>query len=189
MEPTEEKVVGFLVDQWREGLRITTVPQALAALGIPDDEEMRVRIGRRLEQIWRRRLGPFGLWRGLRWLRRPSGWRRAKAMLPAIRRLPSLVAEVRAWNPAVYILSNGEKLIARHILLAGKVPSPEEIGTALGLSGKAVETGLRLLRRLGFLVGEQGSYRLAPAHARLLEGLGFNSHTVTLEGGEQFNVP
>ncbi len=145
-------------------------------------------MGQRLERAWRRRLGLRGLWRGLRWLRTVD-WRKVRAWFPALGRMPSLVADARTWNSAVYILSNDEKLVARHILAVGRVPSPEEIGAGLGLAGGAIKAGLRLLARLGFLVGTESGYRLAPGHQQLLTGLGFNFHTVTLEGGEQFNVP
>lgn len=188
MPTVELRVIAFLVDEWQAGLRITTVPQALARLGLPDDDEMRWRIGQRLERAWRRRLGLRGLWRGLRSLR-SADWRKVGAWLPALSRLPSLAAEARDWNPAVYILSNDEKLIARHIFRSGRVQPPEELGAVLGLERSIVETGLRLLTRCGFLAGEGGDYRLASGHQRLLEGLGFNFHTVTLESGEQFNVP
>lgn len=188
MPTVEEQVVALLSTEWQEGLHITTIPQALARLGLPDDEETRWRIGRLLERAWEKRRGASGMWHGLRLLRGATR-RNPTAWLPVLRRLPSLVAEARAWSPAVYILSNEEKLIARHVLRAGRVPSVEEIGAALGLSSGAVETGLRMLRRLGFLAGVEGGHRFAPGHERLLAGLGFNFHTVALEGGEQFNVP
>lgn len=188
MSTVEEMVIAFLVAEWQEGLRITTVPQAMARLGLPDDEEARWQVGQRLGRAWRRRLGLRGLWRGLRWLRLADR-HKVRAWLPSLGRIPSLVAEARDWNPAVYILSNDEKLIARHILHAGRVLSPDEIAAALNLDRATVEASLRMLARLSFLTGEEGRYCLAPGHRHLLEGLGFNFHTVTLEGGEQFNVP
>ncbi len=47
-----------------------------------------------------------------------------------------------------------------------------------------------MLERLGFLrLNGDERYALAPDHARFLKGLGLSFHTVTLENGEQFNVP
>jgi len=186
MEELEERAAASLRAEWEEGLRITTIPQVLARLGLPDDEETRWRIAERMGAAWRRRLGVRGLWRGLRWLR-PRSWRGRPGS--SLFRLPSLVAEARRWNPAVFILSNDEKLIARNILRTGRVPPPEEIAAVLGLTPVDVRTGLRLLARLAFLAGREGDYQLGPGYTRFLEGLGFNFHTVTLEGGEQFNVP
>jgi len=188
MSSNEERVIALLLAEWQEGLRITSVPQAMSRLGLSDEEDTRWRIGQRLERAWRRRLGLRGLWRGLRWLR-GAGWRGVGGWLRPLGRMPSLAIEARNWNPAVFILSNDEKLIARHILNAGRMPPPEGIGSALGLNRLAVDVGLRMLARLGFLVGAEGGYRLAPDHRLLLQGLGFNFHTVTLESGEQFNVP
>jgi hypothetical protein len=100
-----------------------------------------------------------------------------------------MVTEAREWNPAIYTLSNDEKLMARHIRGVAKVLATDEIHAALNIEPKVVETGLRMLARIGFLAGTAGEYRLAPGHERLLLGLEFNFHTVTLENGEQFNVP
>lgn len=131
---------------------------------------------------------PRSLRRGLRWFRR-IGSHPLRTWLGSFGRLPSMVTEARDWNPAVYTLSNDEKLMARHILGVGEVPAPDEIRTALDLERETVETGLRMLARLGFLTGTAGGYRLASGHERFLAGLGFNFHTVTLENGERFNVP
>lgn len=188
MPAVEERIATMLASEWQEGLRITTIPQAMARLGVSDDEEMRWRIARRLERVWQRRLGWRSLWRGLRWLRR-IGSHPLRTWLGSFGRLPSMVTEAREWNPAVYTLSNDEKLTARYILVVGEVPAPDAIRTALDLERKTVETGLRMLTRLGLLTGPAGGYRLASGHERLLAGLGFNFHTVTLESGEQFNVP
>lgn len=188
MGALENKIVEFLMNEWQEGLRITTVPQAMMRLGVPDDEELRRRVGDRLKRIWRRRLRLRGLWRGLRWLR-SANRRKVRPWTTSLRRLPSLLGEARSWNPAVYILSNDEKLIARLILNAGRVPSLEESAAVLDLDRSTVERGLRMLTNVGFLMAVAGGYQLAAGHQRLLEGLGFNFHTVTLENGEQFNVP
>ena len=150
----EDLVSAFLVAEWHEGLRLTTIPQAMARLGLPDDDETRWRVSQRLERAWRRRLRPSGLWRGLRWLR-ISDPRRVRAWLPALGRMPALIAEARAWNPAVYTLSNDEKRIARHILRVGRVPWSEEITAALNLDRLMVEAGLHMLARLGFLSEEK----------------------------------
>ncbi len=188
MTTTEEQVVGFLAAEWREGLRITTIPQALNRLGLPGDEDSRWRVARRLERAWRGRLGLRRLWRGLRELRTLDR-KGVAAKIRGLARLSTLAGEARAWNPAVYILSNDEKLVARLILHAGRVPPAEDIDLRLGLGMGEAELALRTLTRLSFLVADGAWYRLAADSRRFLEGLGFNFHTVTLEGGEQFNVP
>lgn len=185
---SEEQVVALLLHEWDEGLRITTVPQAMARLRLPDDEETRLRIARRVARAWRRRLGLSSLWHGLGWLRQ-ADWRRPQSVLSALGRLPSLAAEARRWNPAVYILSNDEKLIARHILRHGQLHALDTISADLQLDRRTVDRGMRMLARIGFLETAGDSWALARGHERFLEGLGFNFHTVTVESGEQFNVP
>jgi hypothetical protein len=103
-------------------------------------------------------------------------------------------AEIKQWNPASFILTNDEKLVARYILCvrgdAGRLPRRSEITDALGLDDTRTRGALRMLDRLGFITLDAGDrYRLAPDHSTLLQGLGFSFHTVTLQDGEQFNVP
>ncbi len=69
MTVSEDRIVKLLASEWQEGLRITTIPQAMARLGVSDDEEVRWRIVRLVERLWWGRLGWRSLWRGLRWLR------------------------------------------------------------------------------------------------------------------------
>jgi hypothetical protein len=106
---------------------------------------------------------------------------------------PRLLQETRDWNMAIYILTENEKLIARHILLTHKqarpMPSAAEIAAALSLPPETVARGLAMLTRLEFLARLDGDYTLAPDHERFSRGLGFNFHTITLASGKVFNVP
>lgn len=43
----------FLLREWTSGLRLTTIPQALQRLGMGDDVNLRRRVGKHLEQLWR----------------------------------------------------------------------------------------------------------------------------------------
>lgn len=187
------RIVAHLQSEWHTGLRLNTVAQAMAALGLPEDDEVRWQVGGALEREWQQFHSVPGILRGLKWL---TGQRLA----PLLRFLPSvlfgfprLLNEARDWNPAVYILTEDEKLIARHILLAHKqsrpVPSAAEIGAALPLPAERAARGLAMLARLDFLSPRDNGYALTPDHERFSRGLGFNFHTITLVNGEVFNVP
>lgn len=189
MPTAELQIIDYLRRDWDTGLRITTVEQAMRALGLRPDDELRWRVGQALDNAWRRRLGFRQLLRGLRWLR-GFRWRDLFDLVGP----SSMRAEIKQWNPASFILTNDEKLVARYILSvqgdAGRLPRRAEITDALGLDDTRTRGALRMLDRLGFLTLDAGDrYRLAPDHSTLLEGLGFSFHTVTLEDGEQFNVP
>lgn len=109
-----------------------------------------------------------------------------------------LVADQQAkekmrWQPAVYILTNNEKRMARVILRSaagsGAVPSARDLARAIGMREKEAEEGLDALTWLGFLERkDKRNYALAEDHKRFLSGLGFNFHEVVLESGERFNI-
>jgi len=188
-----QRVVAHLQAEWRMGLRPTTVAQAMAALGLPPDDEVRWQVGRTLEAEWRQRHSGAGFFRGVIRLISQDFSQFLRFLPGVLFTLPGQLREARDWNPAVYILTEDEKLIARSILLAHKqarpMPSATAIGTALSLPGDAVARGLTMLARLGFLSRTNGDFTLAPEHERFTRGLGFNFHTVTLSRGEVFNVP
>jgi hypothetical protein len=191
--PNVQRIMAHLQSEWRTGLRLTTVAQAMAALGLPENDELRWQVGRALEAEWQKQRSVPGLLRGIKWL---AGQNRVRVLrfLPGILfGFPRLLREARDWNPAVYILREDEKLVARQILLAQKqsrsVPPASTIAESLSLSPEAVARGLAMLTRLGVLMSHKDGYALAPDHERFSRGLGFNFHTVTLSTGEVFNVP
>jgi hypothetical protein len=192
LNPEEKRVADLLVSGWQEGYRLTTVAQAMERLGMAKDDETRWRIGSYLEEKWRKRLGASNVFRMLGALR-IWRWR----WIPSLMKAPSLLADMKSWNRAVYILTEEEKLIGRYILQfkgrRGRLPTVGEIAEVVGLSEEEVISSLAMLDRIGFLMLEDNegrlSYILASDCDRFTEGLGFSFHRVTLENGEKFNVP
>lgn len=178
----------LLLTEWTEGLKLTTIPQAVERLRLPADQRLRWNVAERIEGLWRDALTSPEKRAGIAAaLGRPydpdqdEQWRR----------------QVGAWQLASLILSEDEKLVARCVLAhrrqRRRLPRPTEIATSLSVPVQKVHGALRLLGRLGFLLiadsRRPGDYRLAGNHARFLEGLGFTFHTVTLHTGERFGVP
>lgn len=189
MPASEVQIINYLRRDWDAGLRITTIEQAMRALGLPEDEQVRWRVGQALDDVWRQRLGFRQILKGLRWLR-GFRWR---DLLDLVGPSP-LRKEIKQWSPASFILTNDEKLVARYILrVQGDtdcLPRFAEIRDGLYLDEGKTRAALRMLQRLGFLTlnGDE-EYALASDYTALLQGLGFSFHTVTLENHEQFNVP
>ena len=119
-----QRIVSHLQSEWRTGLHPTTVAQAMAALGLPQDDEVRWQVGRELEAEWQQRHSTSGFVRGvIRLIGKDLG--HLLRFLPGVLfTLPGQLREVREWNPAVYILTEDEKLMARYILLAHKQARP-----------------------------------------------------------------
>ncbi len=188
-----QRIVAFVQSEWRTGLRLTTVAQAMSALGLPDDDEVRWQVGRKLDRDWQQHRRVSGFFRGIPWLTGKNLGRLLRFLPGVLFGFPRLLREAREWNPAVYILTEDEKLIARHILLGDKasrpVPSAAAMATALSLPADTVARGLAMLARLGFVAPLNGGYALASDYRRFLRGLGFNFHTIALSSGEVFNVP
>lgn len=188
-----QRIVAFVQSEWRTGLRLTTIAQAMGALGLPDDDEVRWQVGRILDRDWQQHRRVSGFFRGVLWLTGKNLGRLLRFLPDVLFGFPRLLRETREWNPAVYILTEDEKLIARHILLADKasrpMPSAAAIVTALSLPVDTVARGLAMLARLGFLASSNSGYTLARDHERFSRGLGFNFHTIALSSGEVFNVP
>lgn len=184
---TETAVIHYLLAEWQKPLRLTTVAQAMAALALPADDERRWSIGQKVRRLWRRSVQDP---------QRYERWRITLRLDIDQARIKHFVQQTREWGTASYILDEGEKLVARYILLTqereGRLPSLEQIARAMGESIEPVRTQCAMLARIGFLAPEESSptgYRLAPGYRRLLRGLGFSFHTVTLASGERFNVP
>jgi len=95
------------------------------------------------------------------------------------------------------LLTDNEKLMARHILYRQKysssLPSPEDIAATVGTGVEETSSGIRVLAKLSFLALPNGQgtdgYSLAEGHSRFLEGLGFSFHTVTLDDDDRFGIP
>lgn len=97
------------------------------------------------------------------------------------------------WAPPVYVLTNGEKLVARLILRRqreGRPTQPHDVAAqGFGAAAAAIEEAFDTLQWLSFLRKAPGGYRLAPDHARFLTGVGFYFHEVVLPGRKQrFNT-
>jgi len=177
----------FLLQEWSQGMRLTTIPQAIQRLGIADERGLRWRVAKGLEALWRDALT------------RPE---RRRAIAQALGRpfdesqLEGFRQQVGTWNLASIFLTENEKLMARYILMhkeSESPPSPANLAGALGVPEPEIHMGLRSLARLGFIVlsgpSRLGRYTLAHDYEKFLKGLGFFFHTVTLDVREQFGVP
>jgi len=102
------------------------------------------------------------------------------------------IQEAMRWQPATYILTNEEKLIARVLLRREQhsqpLPAAADIAQALSLAEEKVRDGLAALAWVGFLKVEGEEVQLAPDYRSFLSGLGFYYHEVVLEKGERFNT-
>ena len=187
----EQAIEKLLISDWASGLRITTVPQAMNRLGYADDLEVRWNIVSRMDELWHSALetpekvqevnAAIGLIAGQDRAALSQHWRN----------------QVGDWDRTSILLTENEKLIARHILWCqrsgSRLPSPEDIGAAVDTGPEETSNGIRMLSLLGFLDIHNslsfGEYTLAEDHARFLDGLGFSFHTVTLDDGERFGIP
>jgi len=183
-----EQVGELLLREWTTGLRLTTIPQAMGRLGIKDDLRLRWAVTRRLEGVWRDAL---------------TSPEKRRAIAQALGRpfdesqLEGFREQVGTWNLAAVALSEDEKLVARHMLMHQRrgrpLPQPGDTAKTLGLPVRQVRRALRMLARLGFLKLDAGRsprrFSLSDGHEKLLQGLGFMFHVVSLPTGERFGVP
>ena len=178
----------LLAEEWGKGLRLTTIPQVMNRLDMVDDPRMRRRVGHRLTEWWQGALA--------------SPEKRQEVVAAIGRDVDEVLDEhwrqqIVTWHPASVILSENEKLVARHILLSEgtglPLPQPRETATVLGLPIQEVYKALRMLAHLSFLEmpdkRSPATYALAQDYEHFLEGLGFSFHTVTLDEGDVFGVP
>lgn len=178
----------LLLKEWAQGLRLTTVPQAMQRLGVADDLHLRWRIAKSVERSWRE---VFSSPEKRRQVEHAVGVRFEESRLDQFR------GQVRDWQLAAILLTENEKLVARHMLLHERrrlpLPHPSATAKAIGASTREVHRAIGMLARLGLLVLPDGRrpahYALVPDHVRFLKGLGFFFHTVTLDTGERFGVP
>ena len=187
----EKAIEKLLVNDWASGLRLTTVPQAMHRLGFVDDTEARWRTANRLYDLWQSTLETPGK---LQEVASAIGLKSSSEMEALSQ---SWLEQVVTWGRASIMLTDDEKLMARHIwtrhLQELPLPGFENIESALDISTKEVNNGIQILTRLGFL-SVPGSpsiigYTVAEDADRFNEGLGFSFHTVTLDGQETFGIP
>jgi hypothetical protein len=181
----------LLTKDWSSGLRLTTVPQAMGRLGIADDIDSRWCIANNLYGHWQSSLGTAEKVQEVASVIGLSSASDIGALSQ------SWLDQVGSWGRAPILLTENEKLVARHLwtnhLQGQRLPLQENIALALDIPEPEVDTGIRLLTRLGFLspVGDSaaGSYTMAEDAYGFLDGLGFTFHTVTLDDDEQFRIP
>lgn len=184
----EQRAIQHLLESWGDSLRLTSIPQAMTSVGIQDRPGLRWRIAQRLEDLWRDAL--------------TSPEKRAGIAAALGRPFDETQIErwreqVETWHLASILLTDDEKLLARHIQMhhqqGGPLPKPVDTARALDIPARKLHNALRLLARVGFVSlpdpRHPASYGLAQGYERLLEGLGFSFHTVTLDTGERFGVP
>ncbi len=181
----------LLISDRASGLRITTIPQAMHRLGFSDDLEHRWEMAHRMDALWHSTLET------------PE---KVEAVNSAIGPMndedrASLSGhwhdQVGTWDRASILLTDNEKLIARHIPWCqrhgSRPPSPEDIGAAVGIGPEETANGIRMLSLLGFLVIPNSQpvddHTLADNHGRFFDGLGFSFHTVTFDDDERFGIP
>jgi hypothetical protein len=154
-------VLRYLHSHWSRVFRLTTVAQAMAALDLPPEPGQRLRIGDYL-------------------LAHPETH-------PTLGR----------WGARTFILTDAEKRLGRYLALhprgVGGPRSVARAATVLGCAPGGVQRGLSTLERVGLVttraVAGRDTRRLVPGWRQLAGPLEFTYHAVTLEGGEQFNVP
>ncbi|MGH8060280.1 MAG: hypothetical protein ACREOH_24090, partial [Candidatus Entotheonellia bacterium] len=170
-DPVEQQVIEHLLVEWQKPLRLTTVAQAMAALGLGEDQELRWRIGQKLRRLWRRSAQD---------LTRFERFRTAIGLALDQARIQQLLRQTREWGLASIALDEDEKLVARHIVLTHererRFPSPEETARVTGQSPGHVESQFEMLARVGVLARVESipvGYRLGRGYRRFLKGLGF----------------
>ena len=191
MDQTAIAIESLLIKDWASGLRITTIPQAMQRLGFADDIDQRWEMTNHMDALWHSTLeapekiqevnSAIGLTTEEERAGLTEHWR----------------DQVGSWDRASILLTDNEKLIARHILYRQKysssLPSPEDIAATVGTGVEETASGIRMLAKLSFLALPNGQgpdgYSLAEGHSRFLEGLGFSFHTVTLDDDDQFGIP
>ena len=187
----ENAIEKLLVNEWSSGLRLTTVPQAMHRLGFADHVDTRWRIANRLYDLWQSTLETP---EKLRQVASAIGLKNSSDMQTLSQ---GWLDQVVTWERASILLTDNEKLIARHIwalhLQELPLPGSEKIEMALDISNQEVSNSIQMLTRLGFLsvqVSPQNSgYTLAEDADSFHQGLGFSFHTVTLDDDEQFGIP
>jgi len=180
----EAQVIQHLLAEWQKPLRLTTVAQAMASLGLPDDDDLRWRVAQRLRGLWRR---------VVRDPRRYVQFRQEVGLPVDEATIERFVQQACQWHPLSIILDEEEKLVARFLLTLWqkerRLPTRAEVGQAVRIDLTKVDRAFGMLERIGLLAREDGVYHLRRGYQRFLGGLGLTFHTVVLPTGERFNVP
>jgi len=106
----------------------------------------------------------------------------------------ALASGLMRWAPATYVLTNDEKLIARHAVRLwredNRIPQPSEHEWRKSVKdARHIEQAFEALSWLGFMREEGGRYKIAHTAESFLRGLGFYFHEVVLPTrGERFNT-
>ena len=191
MDQNAIDIESLLIKDWASGLRITTIPQAMRRLGFSDDIDQRWEMANHMDSLWHSTLeapekiqevnSAIGLTTAEDQAGLTEHWR----------------DQVGSWDRASILLTDDEKLIARHILYRRRyrssLPSLEDIAASVGTGPEATAGGIQMLAKLGFLaiaaVHDVASYSLTEGHGRFLDGLGFSFRTVTSDDDDRFGIP
>ena len=169
-----KQALDWLDAQWRMPTRLSTIPQAMNAVGLAQTDPLRWEVAGRLARRWRGRLFQA----------------RADAWGAESERLVDFRSQLRSWGFPSIALTTEERMVGRAPVSAAPVPpSAAGIADRLAMTGEAVEVAFDALARVGFLEGRGSGYRLKPGYKRLLRGLGLSFHTVTLaDEDDTFNT-
>src|SRR5262249_14970722 len=98
------------------------------------------------------------------------------------------------WAPSTYVLTNDEKLVARHVLRLGHQGKPnpqqnEDEWLRSGWKADRIEVAFDAMTWLGFMRRVNDRYELGDNAESFLKGLGFYFHEVVLTArDERFNT-
>jgi len=163
-----QTATAWLETQWRLPTRLSTIPQAMAAMGRHETDDFRWDVSVTLARDWRKRLLNA---RTDSWSANPE-------------RLAEFTRQLRTWGFAMLVLTASERLIGAALVQTPSA-SQSDISDRLGVPLTDVERAFSALERVGLVSGE----RLAFRHGRVLSGLGLASHVVTVVAtGETFNT-
>ena len=164
--------IAWLNAQWRLPTRLSTIPQALVAMGRPETDDLRWPIAASLKRDWRQRLIQA---RADSWPDHPE-------------RLADFKSQFRSWRFPILALTSAERLVGT-ALVASPGATTASIASQLPMAIHDVEAAYDALTRVGLLASAEGPSRLADGHQRLLTGLGLVFHAVTLEDeADGFNI-
>lgn len=156
-------VLAYLEEQWSKLFRLTTIEQAIRALGYPMDDELRRRVG--AELLAKAAFHPT-----------LAQWGAYTFILNEDEKLLArwLVQRTKNSNSQLTISEVAASLNCTEATVEHQVKNLQGVGLLLG--GSPQNTSFF-------------EYRFVPEWKKLAGPLEFNFHTVQRETGEQFNVP